>query len=162
MNSAYDKLIQHLDEHEVRYLTGSDQRSIFADFHGDVGVYRIVATVNADDNLFQVFGQSPLRVPQGCRAAVAETVARANHGLKIGKFELDVDQGDLRYQASQLLTGDDLTGEVIQRLIGATISLLDRYLPAVLSVIYGNELPKDAIRAVEPWQQQPPAADQES
>ena len=25
----------------------------------------------------------------------------------------------------------------------------DMYLPAVLSVIYGNELPKDAIRGVE-------------
>ena len=27
--------------------------------------------------------------------------------------------------------------------------MLDLYLPAVLSVIYGNELPEDAIRFVE-------------
>jgi hypothetical protein len=29
------------------------------------------------------------------------------------------------------------------------MSMLDMYLPAVLSVIYGNELPKDAIRCAE-------------
>ena len=38
---------------------------------------------------------------------------------------------------------------VIDRLITATMAMLDMYLPAVLSVIYGNELPKDAIRSVE-------------
>jgi len=27
--------------------------------------------------------------------------------------------------------------------------MLDTYLPAVLSVIYGNELPADAVRCVE-------------
>ncbi len=27
--------------------------------------------------------------------------------------------------------------------------MLDRYLPAILSVVYGNETPKDAIRHVE-------------
>lgn len=151
MNAAYDKLIEHLDQHEVRYLSDSDHGSICADFQGEVGNYRVVAVV--EDKLFQVFGMSPVRVPEGSRAAIAETITRANFGLKIGKFELDVDQGLLRFQIAQLLTSDDLEGEVIQRLIGMTISLLDRYLPAVLSVIYANELPKDAIRVVEPWQQ---------
>ena len=33
--------------------------------------------------------------------------------------------------------------------MGTTMSLLDVYLPAILSVIYGNELPKDAIRCAE-------------
>jgi hypothetical protein len=41
------------------------------------------------------------------------------------------------------------TGGVIDRLIAVTMAMLDMYLPAVLSVIYGNELPKDAIRCVE-------------
>ena len=30
------------------------------------------------------------------------------------------------------------------------MSMLNIYLPAVLSVIYGNELPKDAVRHAEP------------
>ncbi|MCY2989029.1 MAG: YbjN domain-containing protein, partial [Planctomycetota bacterium] len=149
MNAAYEKLIQHLDERDVRYLTNGESRSICADFRCEVGTYRIIAAVDAESELFQVFGYSPVRVPEGARAAVAETIARANYGLKVGKFEMDFEEGELRFQAAQILTEDSLDENVIDRLLSTTMSMLDMYLPAVLSVIYGNELPKDAIRCVE-------------
>ena len=89
-------------------------------------------------------------MPPGCRPSIAEAVARANHGLKLGKFELDFEEGDLRFQVAQLLPYDSLEDQTIQRLMGTTMAMLNQYLPAFLSVIYGNELPKDAIRQVEP------------
>ena len=150
MNAAYEKLIQHLDNQNIGYWSRSEDRSICTDFRGEVGTYRVFARVDADDSLFQVFGSSPVRVPQGSRPAIAETLVRANCGLKVGKFEMDYDEGDLRFHASQLLPTDTLEDETIARLIGTTMAMLNTYLPAVLSVIYGNELPKDAIRHAEP------------
>ncbi len=150
MNAAYEKLIQHLDEQHIGYWSNSDERSICADFRGAVGNYRIYARVDADDSLFQVFGNSPVRVPPGCRPAIAEVIARANCGLKVGKFEMNYDEGDLRFQAAHILTDDSLDDDTIRRLMGTAMAMLDIYLPAVLSVIYGNELPADAIRNVEP------------
>ena len=38
---------------------------------------------------------------------------------------------------------------MIDRLMGVTMAMLDAYLPAVLSVIYGNELLADAVRCAE-------------
>ena len=149
MNAAYEKLIQHLDEHNVRYLTGGDSQSICADFRGEVGTYRIIAQVESENELFQVFGLAPVRVPEGCRPAIAETIARANYGLRVGKLEMDMDDGELRFQVAQILADDNLDGSVIHRLIGTAMGMLDRYLPAILSVIYGNELPKDAIRCAD-------------
>lgn len=149
MNMAYEKLIQHLDEHDVRYLANHDAKSIFAEFGGEVGTYRTIAAVDAEADLFQVFGYAPVRVPEGARPLVAETLTRANHGLKVGKFEMDWSDGELRFQAAQILTTDSLDDMIIGRLIGTTIAMLDMYLPAVMSVIYGNELPQDAIRCVE-------------
>ena len=149
MNAAYEKLIQHLDERDVRYLTSDDNRSICADFRAEVGTYRIIATVDPENGLFQVFGYAPVRVPEGARPSIAETIVRANYNLRIGKFEMDYDEGDLRFQAIQILTEDSLEDAIIDRLIGTTMGMLDGYLPAILSVIYGNELPKDAVRCVE-------------
>ena len=149
MNAVFDELIQLLDEREVRYVTNEDDQSVCTDLRGDIAAYRVVARVNEDVDLFQVFGYSPLRAPAGSRPAIAEAVCRANYGLRVGKFELDVDDGELRFQASQVLTGETLGEEVIDRLISTTMAMLDLYLPAFLSVIYGNELPKDAIRHVE-------------
>lgn len=67
----------------------------------------------------------------------------------VGKFEMDYDAGEWYFQASQVLTDDGLEDRVIDRLMGVTMTMLDTYLPAVLSVIYGNELPADAVRCVE-------------
>ena len=149
MNATYEQLISFLDEREVRYISDHDGQSVCADFHCEVGVYRIIIHVDENAELFQIFGYAPNRVPEGSLQAIAETVTRANCGLRVGKFELDLDQGEVRFQASQVLTDDGIGDGVIDRLITVTMAMLDMYLPAVLSVIYGNELPKDAIRCVE-------------
>ena len=149
MNATYERLINLLDEREVRYSNNDDNQSVWADLRGEVATYRVVAHVDEEAELFQVFGYAPIRIPDGSRPAIAETVARANYGLRVGKFEFDVDQGEMRFHASQVLTADGVDDAVIDRLISTTMSMLDMYLPAVLSVIYGNELPKDAIRCVE-------------
>jgi hypothetical protein len=150
MNAAYDKLCEYLTSQNIGFWSRSEDLSICTDFRGEVGTYRIFARVDADDSLFQVFGYSPVRVPPGSRPAIAEAVARINYGLRVGKFEMDCDEGELRFQAAQILPDDDLDEQTIQRLIGTTMSMLNIYLPAVLSVIYGNELPKDAVRHAEP------------
>jgi hypothetical protein len=155
MNAAYEKLCEHLTSQNIGFWSHSEDLSICTDFRGEVGTYRVFARVDPDSSLFQVFGHSPVRVPQGARPAIAETVMRVNCGLKVGKFEMDFDEGDLRFQAAQILLEDDLEEATIQRLIGTTISMLDIYLPAVLSVIYGNELPKDAVIHAEPGRQVP-------
>jgi hypothetical protein len=141
--------MEHLDAREVRYLTNSETGSIFTNFRGEAGTYRIVAVVDATAELFQVFGFSPVMVPAGARRAIAETVARANYGMRLGKFELDFSDGELRFQAAHVLTDDHLEDEVIGRLMGTTLTMLDLYLPAFLSVIYGNELPEDAVAHIE-------------
>ena len=149
MNAAYEELIHLLDEREVNYSTNDEHQSVCTDLKGEVAAYRIVAHVDAESELFQVYGYSPIRVPEGCRPAIAEAVSRANYGLRVGKFEFNVDEGDLRFQASQALLSESVGESVIDRLITTTMAMLDMYLPAFLSVIYGNELPKDAIGCVE-------------
>jgi hypothetical protein len=149
MNDAYEKLVQLFDTREIRYLANAENLTVWADFRGEVGLYRVVAAVDESGGLFQVFGYAPLYVPKGCLPAIAETLSRANYGLKVGKFELDYEQGDVRFQAAHILGANDLDDATIDRMIGTTMNMLNLYLPAVLSVIYGNELPKDAIGSVE-------------
>ena len=148
MTAAFEELIHLLDEREIGYATG-DEEVVRTDLRGEVASYRIVARVEVEADLFQVFGYSPVRIPEGCRPAIAEAVARANYGLRLGKFELDLDEGELRFQATQILIGESVGEEVIGRMISTTLNMLDMYLPAFLSVIYANELPKDAIGRVE-------------
>ena len=157
--AAYDKLIQHLDSKQIRFWVHEDERSICTDLRGEVGTYRVYARVDPDDRLFQVFAYMPLTVPVGCRPAIAELLARVNFNLKVGKFEFDYDDGTYRFQVAQILPDDDLADDTIHRVIGTTMAMLDMYVPAVLSVIYGNETPKDAVLQVERIQSRPAADD---
>ena len=74
MTAAYEELIHLLDEREIGY-SASDDQAIRTDLRGEVATYRIVAKVEAEADLFQVFGYSPLRVPEGCRPAIMGVVA---------------------------------------------------------------------------------------
>lgn len=149
MHDVYEQLISLLDERDIPYLSNDESRSVRTDLRGEVALYRVCAQADTEAEVFQVFGYSPLRVPQGCRPAIAEAVVRANYGLRVGRFDLDVDDGQLLFHASQILVDETLCKEAIDRLIGTTMHMLDMYLPAFLSVIYGNEMPEDAIRHVE-------------
>jgi hypothetical protein len=149
MNAAYERLVQHLDEHDVRYRANTDAGSICVDFQGDVGTYRVIASVDDDGELFEVLGFASVRIPEGARPSIAETIVRANYGLRVGKFEMDYDDGELRFQVAHVLTDGVLDDTIIARSFGTAMTMLDRYLPAILSVVYGNELPKDAVRSVE-------------
>lgn len=149
MSDAYQQLLQHFDARDVRYLSHVESLSLYADFRLDFGTCRVIAAIDAENRLFQVFGYSPVRIPKGARRLVAETIGRANYGARVGKFEMDFDSGELRFQACHILDDDRLDDEVIGRLMGTTMTMLDLYLPAVMSVIYGNETPEDAIRCAE-------------
>ena len=52
MNATYERLISLLDEREVRYLNNDDNQSICADLRGEVAMYRVVAQVDEEAELF--------------------------------------------------------------------------------------------------------------
>ncbi len=146
MTAAYEELLQVLDERDIHYSIGEDQ-SIRTTIRGDVATYWTAARV--EDDLFQVACYSPVRIPEGSRRDIAEAIVRANYGLRVGKFELDFDDGELRFQISQILDGEAVGEAVIDRMIGTAVNMMETYLPAFLAVVYGNEEPTDAIRRVE-------------
>lgn len=219
MSAAYVKLIDHFREHDLRFSTQDEQQTVTADFRGEVGTFRIVAHVDEHDSLFQVFGYMPIRIPEGARPEVALAITRANFGLKIGKFEMDLEDGEVLFQASQVLFGvetdassEDASGQdagrdgehdteqddrhdkevdgehdslfdsglfleqdaesfaasdgdsvadangeskvplsdiLIVRLISLALAMLDKYVPAYLSIVYANDTARNAIARVE-------------
>jgi hypothetical protein len=41
-----------------------------------------------------------------CRSGADETIAGVNYGLRLGNFELDFDDGEVRFQVAQILDDD--------------------------------------------------------
>jgi hypothetical protein len=62
---------------------------------------------------------------------------------------MDYDGGELSYHASTITSRGNLDDETICRILATTFAMLDVYVPAILAIVYGNELPEAAIRLAE-------------
>jgi hypothetical protein len=95
-----------------------------------------------------VFSYLTEEVRPARRAAVAEFLTRANYGLRVGNFEMDFDDGEVRYRTSVDLAGEALAPAVLKQLVSHNALQFDRYLPGLEAVIQGAA-PAEAVRMVE-------------
>jgi hypothetical protein len=80
---------------------------------------------------------------------VAEFITRANRGMRIGNFELDFDDGEVRYKTSLDVEGGELTNKMIDNLLRANLTTIDRYFAGMMELIYGEKTPSDIIKKIE-------------
>ncbi|MBN1679204.1 MAG: YbjN domain-containing protein [Anaerolineae bacterium] len=121
-------------------------RMHFAGKNGDFRCFTQIIT-NMEQLLF--YAISSARVPDEIRPAVAEFITRANYGMRIGNFEMDFSDGEVRYKSSLDFEGETLTHQLIRNTIYPAVLSMDRYLPGLLSVIYGGRTPFEAIEEIE-------------
>jgi hypothetical protein len=118
-------------------------------FAGENGRWRVVADVKEDRGIVIFYSIAPVNVPEGPRAAVAEYLTRANHNMTLGNFELDYSDGEVRYKTSTRVGSDALTDNMLEPLLFANLATMDRYLPGLMAVAFGNRSPAEAIAEAE-------------
>ena len=79
---------------------------------------------------------------------LADYITRANYGLPLGNFELDMNDGELNFKNSLDVNGGALTKEMVKTLVLFAIECVNRYLPGVRAVLNGG-VPKDAIEQID-------------
>jgi len=117
-------------------------------FQGENGRWRCYARIHEAEKQFLFYSVFPVEVPEGDRRLMAEFLTQANYGMILGNFELDFGDGELRYKTSIDVEGDRLTVALVRSLVYANVTIMDRYLPAIVAVLEGNSI-SEAIARVE-------------
>ena len=81
-------------------------------------------------------------------AAMAEFLTRANYGLPLGNFELDMNDGEINFKNSIDVNGGDLTQEMVKTLVIFSIECVNRYLPGMRAVLEGASA-KQALETID-------------
>ncbi len=118
-------------------------------FQGENGKWTCYAKARVEQQQFVFYSVCPVNAPENKRLAIAEFLTRANSGMIIGNFELDFADGEIRYKTSIDVKGDFLSFELIKQLVYANVTMMDEYLPGIISVIDSDVLPEDAIAQIE-------------
>src|SRR5438552_649977 len=94
-----------------------DQMLLRTSFKGNHGEWLCYALCQPESAHYIFYSVAPPRVPTILRLAVAEYLTRANWGLLNGNFELDFNDGQVRFKTSIQLQNTIVTAELLRPLI---------------------------------------------
>ena len=91
----------------------------------------------------------PLKAPERKEADMMEFLTRASYGLIIGNFELELEDGEIRYKTRIDVEEAELTAPLIKPVVYANVLTMDQYWPGLLAVLFGGASPDEALARVE-------------
>lgn len=149
MSSLFDTVIQFFKEDDWKFRQLEGKTILRLGFKGKAGSWTCYAQVIEKQARFIFYSIMGSNVPLDKRPAIAEYLTRANYGLRIGNFEMDFSDGEVRYKTSIDVEGEELTFKMWKSLVYANVSTMDRYFPGIMSVVYGGTSPEEAITEIE-------------
>jgi hypothetical protein len=111
---------------------------LVSDLSGPLGTWKFYAQVVDEQNLILLYSVCPLRVPAERRPEVSQFLTGANYGLAAGNFELDFEDGEIRYKTALHTYGDGLDANVLKKLVRSNGMAMETYLPGIGAVITGT------------------------
>jgi hypothetical protein len=111
---------------------------LVSDLSGPLGTWRFYAQAVDEQRLILLYSVCPLRVPADRLAEVSQFLTGANYGLAAGNFELDFEDGEIRYKTVIHIQGHGLDRDIVKRLVRSNGMAMETYLPGIGAVIAGT------------------------
>ncbi|KOP26692.1 hypothetical protein AMR41_08695 [Hapalosiphon sp. MRB220] len=112
------------------------------------GEWSCFAQLIEDPNRFVFYSVIPEKIVATKRVSVAEYLTRVNYGLVIGNFEMDFDDGEIRFRTSVDVVNDILEFDLIKSLVYTNIGTVDKYLPGIWQVVENDIAPLTALATI--------------
>lgn len=145
----FSTVVNFFTEDNWSFSQIEDEPILRMKFKGKNGKWQCYAQVREAHEHFVFYSLGEVNVPENKRFAIAEFLTRANYGLIIGNFELDFSDGQIRYKTSIDIEDTELNSALIKQLVYANVLTMDKYLPGIMKVIYGEVSPQEAIAQIE-------------
>jgi hypothetical protein len=144
--TPFEVLVNHFESRNFRFHADPDSKCLQFFITGDCAIYNCRLQLTHDGEVFQVRVNYPIAAKDPkIRPLAAEALARANHGMSIGSFDIDMDSGEMNFRISQVIRDYGLDDEGVGAVFATAMSTADRYFPAVMRVMFAGQTPADAI-----------------
>ena len=147
--SLQDLVIDFFQREEWDFAVTRNPSILRVACEGESGQWYCYAKVDEAEQRFAFYSVCPYLASPAKLAAMAEYTSRANYGMTIGNFELDFTDGEIRYKTSMDFQDHKPTLGSISQLVYTNISMMERYLPGILSIVKEDREADEAIQAIE-------------
>jgi len=148
-NPLFEAALRFFQEDEWPVQPAESAPVLFTRFKGQNGEWSCQARVRPKQEQLVFYSYCPVTCPEERRLAMATFLTRANYGMIIGNFELDLADGEVRYKTSIDVEGDRLSTALIRHVVYANVMMMDSYLPGILAIVVGDKSDEEAIAMVE-------------
>ena len=149
MGYLFEEMVGFFIEDDWKYQVIEEEVAIQLNVAGESGNWKCLAKVDEEDDYFCFYSYCPINAPEHKRLEIAEFITRANSGIRIGNFEMDFEDGEIRYKTSISFDSFPAKSKMFENLVYVNVSMMDRYLPGIMRVIYGDIDPQEAVEVVE-------------
>jgi hypothetical protein len=149
VSSPLDVLVSTLEEQGWSLLPVPGQSAVGGAVKGQNGTWSWFASGLEDEGRLVFYSVYPTNVPPDRRPAVAELLTRVNYASALGNFEMDFDDGEVRYRTSIEVPDAVATSALLAPIAYANIAAADRFLPAFQQVLEAACSPEEALEAAD-------------
>jgi hypothetical protein len=135
--SLLESVAALLEERGTKYSRHDALPILKLDQEGVTGDWTVFVRAREEERQLIVLSVYPENVPDELLPAMAEFVTRANYGLNIGNFEMDYDDGEVRFRTSIDLEDAPLLDSLTSTLISANVAVMDDYFAGITAVLHG-------------------------
>lgn len=142
------RVIEYLDSENWHYELHGERR-LDRHFSMDCKLKKCDVMILVTEDEVQTYTVSPLNASEDVYAQVVEFITRANYGMRLGRFEFDYSDGEVRYQTCLSCRGALPSREDLGRVIKKGIIALEQYGDGLLKNMMGFGDPEADIRQIE-------------
>lgn len=136
---------QFLNEEGLIYTVLKDGAILGFRMSAEKGIFHCYVTFDEVEGYMLVHTLCGFNTPKEKYAEMAELLTRINFVIKIGNFELDFEDGEIRFRTSIRISAEEVSQEMIKHLILINILTMDKTFPILMELIYGTASPSDLL-----------------
>ena len=128
-----------------------EQEIIELAFHGNHGQWRMIVGIQQSGEVRKLMLIAPhiAVVNKKKRLECLEALMAVNYRIAMGKFGIDLDDGEVRLEEAVPLADGSITFEQFQLALGAMMQTVAMYHSLLPRIVYGNLSVQDALMACE-------------
>ena len=143
------KIINFITKQGWRFTSIEDESRIVISISGINGTFQCVADAREDEEQFIFLSICSVTVPDDKKLLMCELLTRLNYGSFLGNFEMDYEDGEVRYKTSICCSSLELTDNILEHIIMINIVMMDTALTGIMKLIYGEITAKEAYNMIE-------------
>ena len=145
MNLAIAAVIEFFKTQSWDYKEDKARPVLYTVVNGENGALRCFASAGDDNEHLVFISLFPALAPQKRLAACAEVLTRINYDLLHGCFEMDFDDGEIRFRTSIGALDLPIGSKQVEHLIFSNLLTMDRYIEPIMRVLYTSDLPDEVL-----------------